>query len=174
MSRDPLSSDVVISTAIEKWSRTFNKVTSYLLPYPECCRLADPSCEPEIVLRTREVDSLSGFTGEMWDVLTDVVFEWFRLRLQLSNVPWDGPVCVPQGTRLLYCHDRSYARQAKHDIKRRYLSRVRESNSISVFTGCNMLVPDDFAREREGLEFIARQADHLASPDDFVFVIQEL
>jgi hypothetical protein len=152
----------------------FNAITTYRLTYPACCRLADPDAAAELLSAASRVDSLSNYTAKMWDILTDVVLEeWFGLRLPPSRLPWNGPVCLPNECRLLYCLDRQRARQMKADIERRYLSRKRGVDSISIFAGYGLTVPDDMERERDGLVFLAHQADHFRSSDDYMFIIQD-
>ena len=111
----------------------------------------------------------------MWGILTDVVLqEWFGLRLPPSKVPWQGPVFLPEGCRLLYCLDRSHARQAKADIDHHYFSLSRGADSMSIFAGYALRIPNDLERERDGLSFLARQAEHFRSFDDYLFIIQEV
>lgn len=154
---------------------TFNEITSYRLPYPKCCALGDPDAAEELFLALKPMDYLHGYTVEMWGILTDVVlYEWFGLRLPPSKVPWDGPVYLPPHLRLLYCLDRSYARQACNDIQSRYLRLDHSARSRSIFAAYNVHVPDDFQREHEGLHFIARQIEHFRSRDDYLFITQAL
>ena len=155
--------------------RPFNTITSYRLAYPKCCGLANPDIAADLLLATPQVDSLSHYTVEMWDILTDVVLqEWFGQRLPPFKVPWGGAVYVPDKHRLLYCFDRSNARQAQADINRSYLSLDPELRSLSIFSSYGLNIPDDFTREREGLQFLARQADHLPSLDDYLFIVQDM
>ena len=151
-----------------------NAITTYRLTYPACRGLANPDTAAELLSAASRVDSLSDYTAEMWGILTDVVLgEWFGLRLPPSKVPWKGPVYLPDECRLLYCLDRKYARQAKADIDRHYLSLKRGANSLSIFAGYGLVIPDDLERERDGLVFLARQAEHFRSLDDYLFMIQD-
>ena len=119
------------------------------------------------------MDSLSNFTTEMWGILTDVVLqEWFGLRLPPSKLPWHGPIYLPDGIQLLYGLDRGSARQARADIHRHYFSLNRGSGSLSIFAGYGLAISDDLVRERDGLSFLARQAEHFRSLDDFLFILQ--
>ena len=45
---------------------------------------------------------------------------------------------------------------------------------MSVFSGYGLDIHDDMSRERDGLAFLGRQADHFRSPDDYLFIVQEL
>ena len=111
----------------------------------------------------------------MWDILTDVVLEdWFGLRLPPSKLPWGEPLYLPDDLRLLYCLDRSCSQQAKADIYQHYLSLRRETFGISIFAGYGLAIPDDLERERDGLLFLSRQADHFRSLNDYLFVVQDL
>jgi hypothetical protein len=111
----------------------------------------------------------------MWDILIDVVLqEWFGFRLPPSKVPWGGPIFLPPHLRLVYCLDRTYARQARSNINGNYLSLKREPPQISIFAGYGLPIFDDLKREREGLEFIARQAEHFRSPSDYLFITQNV
>ena len=111
----------------------------------------------------------------MWDTLTDVVLqEWFGLRLPPSRVPWDGPIHLPNHVRLIYCLDRTYARQAQSDIRKHYMALNRKPPEMSILAGYGLSIPDDLEREREGLEFLARQADHFRSTDDYLFIVQSV
>lgn len=153
----------------------FNRINTYRLTYPECCGLANRDTAAVLLAEASCVDSLSHYTTEMWGILTDVVLqEWFGLRLPPSKVPWQGPDDLPDGSRLLYCLDRSYARQAKADIHRYYLSLNRGLNSMSIFAGYGLIIPDDLVRERDGLSFLARQAEHFRSLDDYLFIVQDV
>jgi hypothetical protein len=155
--------------------RLFNEITTFRLAYPECCRLADPGVAHDLLLSAERVDRLSGFTVEMWDILTGVVLqEWFGLRLPPSKLPWDGSICLPPNLRLNYCLDRTYARQAHSRIQSRYLSLDENPGRMSIFSGCGFSIPNDFQREREGLLFLARQADHFRSFNDYLFITQTL
>ncbi len=105
-----------------------------------------------------------------------ILYEWFGVQLPTSKVPWEGPVYLPDGYRLLYCLERTYARQGKANITTKYLSRDRPPNANSVFGAYidSLQIPDEITREREALQFIARQADHLTSLDDYVFIVKDL
>lgn len=153
----------------------FHDITTYRLTYPKCCGLADPSVAEALLRAAERVDRLGGYTAAMWDMLTDVVLqEWFGLRLPPSRLPWDGPIYLPPGVRFVYCLDRSAARQARDGIDSRYLSRGLPSDRMSIFAGYGLAIPDDLRREREGLEFLARQAEHFRSVRDYLFVVQTL
>jgi hypothetical protein len=109
----------------------------------------------------------------MWDILTDVVLqEWFGIRLPPSSVPWQGPTRLPNGFCLLHCFDRTKARQVKVDIDQHYLSLDRGDDSVSIFAGYACAIPDSLERERDGLRFLARQANHFRSLDDYLFIIE--
>ncbi|QDT03943.1 hypothetical protein K227x_23290 [Rubripirellula lacrimiformis] len=111
----------------------------------------------------------------MWDVLTGVVLEeWFGLRLPPSKLPWGEPLHLPNDLRLLYCLDRRDARRAKADIDQHYLSLRREASCLSIFAGFGLAIRDDMERERDGLLFLSRQADHFRSLNDYLFVVQDL
>jgi hypothetical protein len=151
----------------------FNAIATYRLTYPDCCGLANPETAAEIFSDSALIDSLSHYTAEMWDMLTDVVLtEWFGLRLPPSKLPWAEPLYLPNDLRLLYCLNQTYARQAKSDIRKRYLSLKREPPDLSIFAGYGITVLDDFQRERDGLRFLARQADHFRSTNDYLFIVQ--
>lgn len=155
--------------------RLFNEITTFRLAYPECCRLADPGVALDLLRSAERVDCLSGYTLEMWDILTCVVLqEWFGLRLPPSKLPWDGTICLPPNLRLNYCLDRTYARQARSRIQSCYLSLDENPGRMSVFSGYGLSIPDDFRREREGLLFLSRQAEHFRSLDDYLFITQNL
>lgn len=111
----------------------------------------------------------------MWAILTDVVlFEWFGLRVRQSRSPWGGPIYVPSHLRLIYCLDRAGARQARFEIQSHYLSADLPPGRMSIFAGYGLQIPEDFKREREGLAFIARQAEHFRSVNDYLFITQSL
>jgi len=151
----------------------FNAIATYRLTYPDCCGLASSETADEILSDSTSIDSLSHYTVEMWDMLTDVVLqEWFGLRLPPSKLPWGEPLYLPNDLRLLYCLNQTSARQAKSDIHKHYLSLKREPPNLSIFAGYGLTVPDDFQREREGLRFLARQADHFRSTNDYLFIVQ--
>lgn len=155
--------------------RLFNEITTFRLAYPECCGLADPGVALDLLRSAERVDCLSGYTLEMWDILTCVVLqEWFGLRLPPSKLPWDGTICLPPNLRLNYCLDRTYARQARSRIQSCYLSLDENPGRMSVFSGYGLSIPDDFRREREGLLFLSRQAEHFRSIDDYLFITQNL
>jgi hypothetical protein len=155
--------------------KPFNDILTYRLTYPECCGLANPDLAADLLAPACCVDSLAHYTTEMWDILNDVILqEWFGLRLPPSKVPWQGPVYLPDRWRLRYCLDRSYARQAKGDIDRHYLSLNRMAPSMSIFASYLLVIPNDLERERDGLSFLARQAEHFRSLDDYLFIIQEI
>ncbi|TVP97438.1 MAG: hypothetical protein EA381_14965 [Planctomycetaceae bacterium] len=108
-------------------------------------------------------------------MLADVVLrEWFGLRLPPSKIPWDEPIFLPPHLRLVYCLDRSYARQARSSIHRRYLSRKRGSLDKSIFSGFGLSVPDDIQLERDGLLFLFRQSEHFRSASDYLFITQNV
>lgn len=149
----------------------FNAIRTYRLTYPECCGLSNYDTA-ENLFAGASVDSLPRYTAEMWSILTDVVLqEWFGLRLPPSKLPWQGPLYASQGCRFLYCLDRSYARQVKADIYRHYFSLDRGAESISIFAGYGLAIPDDLERERDGMAFLARQAEHFRSLDDYLFIV---
>ncbi len=151
----------------------FNAITTYRLTYPACCGLANPETANDLLSASPRVDSLFHYTAEMWDILIDVVLqEWFGLRLPPSKLPWGETLYLPDDLRLLYCLDRKYARQAQADISRHYLSLKRRSDEMSIFAGYGLTIPDDIERERDGLVFLARQADHFRSLEDYLFVVQ--
>ena len=153
----------------------FNAITTYRLTYPACCRLAQPGAAAELFSPSSRVDSLSNYTTKMWDVLRDAVLqEWFGLRLPRSKLPWGETLFLPNGVRLVYCLDRTYARQAQADIRRHYLSLKSRSGAMSIFAGYGLTIPDALEREREGLVFLAQQADHFRSLDDYLFIVQDL
>jgi hypothetical protein len=111
----------------------------------------------------------------MWDMLTDVVLqEWFGLRLPPSRVPGGGPIHLPLHLRLIYCLDQTCARQTQSDIRKHYLGLNRKPPEMSIFAGYGISIPDDLQREREGLEFLARQVDHFRSMDDYLFIVQSV
>lgn len=155
-------------------AESFSIIISYRLTYPACCGLANPDTAAAVFAVAEQVDSLWNYTDEMCGVLTDVVLrEWFGLRRRRSKVPWEGPVYLPDEYRLLCCLDRHCARQAKADIHRHYLSLNREPGSTSIVAGYGLAVPNDQQREREGLVYLARQAEHFRSLDDYLFIVQE-
>ncbi|WP_339745317.1 hypothetical protein [uncultured Rubinisphaera sp.] len=157
-----------------KKESTFNQITSHRLSYPDYCTLANTNSAAS-VFEASQVDCLSHFTIPMWDILMDVFAnKWFGLRLPPSKIPWEGPVAVPAGYRLLYCLNQKYARQARTDIRNRYLNIDRSEDSLSIFAAYGLQIQDDTIREREGLQFIARQSDHFSSQDDYIFIIQDL
>lgn len=156
-------------------SDTFNEIKTFRLAYHECCRLADPHAAEATLNSSEQVDGLDGYTTEMWDILNSVVLqEWFGLRLPRSKTPWGGAVYLPPHLRLIYCLDRTYARQARFDIHAHYLPLKREPPDMSIFAGFGLAISNDFERERDGLEFIARQAEHFRSLDDYLFIVQDL
>ena len=109
----------------------------------------------------------------MWDILTDIVLqEWFGLRLPPSKLPWGERLYLPPHLRLLYCLDRIYARQARSDIEKHYLSLKRERPNMSTFASYGLSIQDDLDRERDGLLFLSRQAEHFRSIDDYLFIVQ--
>ncbi|MFO7904901.1 MAG: hypothetical protein ACQESR_30380 [Planctomycetota bacterium] len=124
---------------------------------------------------SERVDRLCGYTIEMWDILTDVVLqEWFGLRLPPSKLSWGEPIVLPPHLRLIYCLDRSYARQARHTIQSRYLSQRRGPPDMSIFAGYGLSIPNDFQLEREGLLFLSRQAEQFRSTSDYLFITQNV
>ena len=152
----------------------FGELKTFRVAYPECCGLAEPNAAEALLLASEQVDSLSGYTPETWDILTDVVLkEWFGVRLPSSKTPWEGPIYLPPHVRLVYCLDRASARQVRSDIHAHYPVK-REYPEISVFSGCGLSIPDDLELEREGLDFIARQSEHFRSPNDYLFITQEV
>ena len=152
----------------------FNKITSYRIPYPECCVLGNPKEGPDFLCSSEQVDHLLGFTIQMWDILRDAILEeWFQLRLPTLKVPWDGPIYLPFNLRLAYCLDRSSARQATVSIEDRYISLNRYSTELSIFAGYGLNVPNDLEFERCGLTFVARQSHHFRTSDDYLFIVQE-
>lgn len=163
---------------IKSFSRgvvAFNEITTFRLTYPNCCGLADPNVAEALLLASERVDRLCGYTTEMWEILTDVVLrEWFGLRLPPSKIPWDDAIFMPPHLRLVYCLDRSYARQARSAIHRRYLSQKRGPPAMSIFTGCGLSIPDDIQLERDGLLFLSRQAEHFSSASDYLFITQNV
>lgn len=108
----------------------------------------------------------------MWEILTDVILEKsFGLRLPPSRVPWDGPVSLPHYLRLLFCLDRAGAKMVQADIQQRYQAVPRNSRDWSIFDNYGLSVTNSMERERDGFDFLARQAKHFRSLDDYVFVI---
>src|SRR5262245_4442037 len=65
----------------------------------------------------------------------------------------------------------AYARQANADIHRHYLSLNRGAESISIFAGYGLTIRDDLERELDGLSFLARQAEHFRSLNDYLFIL---
>jgi hypothetical protein len=52
------------------------------------------------------------------------------------------------------------ARALQCDIRRRYSSESWPPNRASIFEGYGLQIPDDKQRERQGLDYLARQAEH--------------
>ena len=101
-----------------------------------------------------------------------ILQEWFGLRLPPSKLPWDGPIFLPLHLKLIYCLDRTYARQVRADIRKHYFALNRQPPTMSIFAGHGVSISEDLEREREGLEFIARQAEHFRSIDEYLFIVQ--
>ncbi|TWT63238.1 hypothetical protein [Rubinisphaera italica] len=99
--------------------------------------------------------------------------EMFGIRLPPSINPWEGLLVLPAGYRLLFCLNQKYARQVRADIRKRYLDKDRPEDSLSIFAAYGLHIQDDLMREREGLQFLARQADHFSSQDNFIFIVQD-
>lgn len=145
------------------------------MTYPECCGLADPNVAERLLHNSEQVDHLSDYTTEMWDILVDVVLqEWFGLRLPPSKLPWCGPLFLPPNLRLNYCLNRTYARQAHSEIQSRYLSLNPDPSRMSIFAAYGMSIPDDLERERQGLVFLSRQSDYFRSTNDYLFIMQNV
>jgi hypothetical protein len=137
--------------------------------------LANPGVAASLFSMAERVDVLLEYTPEMWDILTNVVLlEWFGIRLPPSKIPWDGPVYLPNEFRLVYCLDRNSARQAKAEVQVHYHSLKRGSESLSIFAGYGLQVPNDIDRERDGLMFLAGQYEHFRSSTDYVFIVQQM
>jgi hypothetical protein len=120
------------------------------------------------------VDAMSHYTTEMWDILTDVVLhEWFGIRLPPLKLPWQGAIYLPDGCRLIYCFDRHDARRVTAEIHHHYDALNREGDSMSIFAGYGLSIPADVKRERDGLSFLARQAEYFRSLDDYLFIVQD-
>ena len=111
----------------------------------------------------------------MWDILTDVILEeWFDIRIPPSKVPWGGEVSLPSRYRLLFCLDRTTARQLKNDITRRYFQDKSKQTFMSIFAEYGLTIPDDKRLERAGLQFLAQQADHFNSTGEHLLILQEM
>lgn len=118
---------------------------------------------------------LTLYTVEMWNVLTDVgIREWFGIRLPAVRIPWQGPVFLPPDLRLRYWLDQTTARALQHDIRKRYLNAALTPDRMSIFEGYGLEVADSPQRELEGMEFLARQADHFQDEDDAVLIVQQI
>ncbi len=153
----------------------FEKIYSYRLTYPSCCRLSILDQADKLLMSSPIVDSLDLYSRQMWDMITWTIGEKFRIRL-FHELPWDGPCYLPYGLDLRLCLNRHSARAIRNDIEQRYLSRpdrLREE-SMSVFAGYGVLIPNDMQRERDAMEFLARQAEHFESIDDYIFIVQEI
>lgn len=152
--------------------RTFEKILSYRIAYPRCCRLANPDTAEETLFSSRVVDELTTYTLDMWGLLTaEILWEWFGIRLPKRKVPWDGPVYLPPGHQLLYRFNRKDARALRHDVQRRYFEASHHPDRVSIFAGYGVNIPGDMQREREGFEFLARQTEHFDSDNQYVFVV---
>lgn len=110
----------------------------------------------------------------MWSILTDgVLHESFGIRLPVHRTPWGGPLWAPRRHDVLYLLDRHSSRQLKADICARYFATeaVRNGWCNTIFELYGLNLRDSAARERDGLAFLARQADHFCSPDDYLLIV---
>ena len=145
----------------------FETTESYLLHYPECCRLANPAEALNYFQTLDPIDSIADINAEMWDVFTDVgIWEWYRIRLPNDSIPW-GRLCLPNDLTLLFLLDKQRSRALSVDINERYLNNSVE---CSLFAGYGMSIPNDIKHERNLMEFLARQTNHFENDDDYVLV----
>lgn len=152
----------------------FNLISSYRFNELEYCRAANPELALEMFTDAYRVDSLPNYTVEMYDILTDIVLsEWFGIKRPRSKLPWGIRPYFPQGNRLLYCLDRVAASKLQSEITNKYLSIQRDPEFMSIFAGYGLSIPDDFALERNGLSFLARQREYFRSSNEFVLIIQD-
>jgi hypothetical protein len=129
--------------------------------------LADPAKSPSYFQSLDPVDSIAGFTAEMWDVITDVgIWEWYRIRLPTNSIPWDR-LCLPNDLTLLFLLDKPRSRALSVDIHERYLNNSVE---CSLFAGYGMSIPNDIKHEQDLMKFLARQTNHFKNDDDYVLV----
>lgn len=57
------------------------------------------------------------------------------------------------------------------EIQQRYQSVPRNSDDMSIFENYLLSVTNSMEREHDGFAYLARQAEHFRSLDDYVFVI---
>lgn len=117
----------------------------------------------ELLVASRQIDRLEGYSEAMWDVLRD----WLATELRVK-LPTQGPVTIPSVYRveLWRRHD---ARCVKTSIEKR-LAAITTLPSTDIFVNYGYSVAEGASRYREGLDFLKRQSEHLQS-DEQVLVI---
>ena len=116
------------------------------------------------------VDSLSGCTNAMWDVLTDVVvWEWYRIRIPTPKALWHD-IHVTDGMRKLFLFDAQSANALSSDIAGRYLGK---SVKYSMFDGYGLAVEDGLKREQMAMAYLARQSKHIRHHDQYVLIASQ-
>lgn len=167
MGKQPNPKDLARSTP-------FDPIESYRLTESAYLALANPLTALGAVSSSPQVDSLDFYTEEMWGMVSVIAVEWLGIRLPELRTAWDGPICLPPEIHPLLCLNRTDARALRHDLQRRYFNRQFSPNRLSIFGGYGVDIAEEFSRERDGMEFLARQAEHLANVDDHILVVQHL
>lgn len=149
---------------------TFDSIHSFLVSEREFLHLER---DAEIILaHVPLVDSLHGYTEEMWDMLTTENGERFGFSIPH---PWTSATIQPRlslpGERMLLCLDQHTAQRLHNDVQDRYLRQKFNPSRLSAFGTFGLNVPNDVEREREGMEFLARQVNHFTAENQRIIVL---
>jgi hypothetical protein len=135
-------------------------------------RLANPSEFWNVLLPIRLVDSLSGYSLDMWGMLTEIIREWYGISIPKHvRSEWGPPIVSPLGARVEMCLDRHAARRLQEEVCNSSYDPALPEGRISAFGGYGADVRDEHIREQEGMAFLARQAEHIPDLDHFVIVV---
>jgi hypothetical protein len=105
-------------------------------------------------------------------MLTGIIGEWYGIHVPFhQRSEWGPPIEQPPGVRVELCLDRHAARRLRHEITSSAYDPCKTSGRLSVFGGWAVAIPDEFALEQAGMEFLARQADHISQADQYIIVI---
>jgi hypothetical protein len=108
----------------------------------------------------------------MWSMLVEISGAWYGIHVPLEyRTAWGDPIQPPPGVRVELCLDRHAARRLRHDIASSAYDPTSTAGTMTVFAGCGVAVPDEYARERDGMDFLRRQAEHITGPDQHLIVI---
>ena len=150
--------------------RTFETTASYLLRYPECCRLANVDESDEYFSTLTSIDSITGISADMWSVLTDVaVWEWYRIRLPSAKQLF-GKLCLPNDATFLFLLDQQRAKTLSVDINSRYLNK---SVHESLFDAYGLEIVNSLERERTAMQFLARQSNHIDNNKEYLLILKQ-